>query len=298
MRKAKAISFGLVALTSFTAGALFLACGADDKGDPDGGARPGRGGTGGIDLSSLFGDSSAPDGSGGGGNGPDGSLADASPEAGKPDGSTHTCESCGSAESAKSCGAALSACRADVGCKRIYDCIYTYRGCGLTSSDIDCIQGCFDDYCQDDKSVSLYLAYDQCTYCSPNCASLCGSYCSAFPDGGAIATRCTGVTDGGIGDADPKDANAIPDSGSPDASDAQADASADAKDDPPPQVCVPGKQEACACVGGAQGAQACNSTGTGYGPCICPKPDAGSGGSGGTGGEGGSGGSNEEEEED
>ena len=41
-------------------------------------------------------------------------------------------------------------------------------------------------------------------------------------------------------------------------------------------VCAPGKQEACACPGGAQGAQKCNATGTGYGDCACPdSPDAG-----------------------
>ncbi len=58
-------------------------------------------------------------------------------------------------------------------------------------------------------------------------------------------------------------------------------------------VCVPGAQVSCACPGAVQGAQACNQSGTGYEPCVCP--DAGgnggtpSGGGGSTSG-GGSGG--------
>lgn len=45
------------------------------------------------------------------------------------------------------------------------------------------------------------------------------------------------------------------------------------------QVCSPGQQIACACPGGAQGAQACNSSGTGYGACDCPMGTGGGGGS-------------------
>ncbi len=51
---------------------------------------------------------------------------------------------------------------------------------------------------------------------------------------------------------------------------------------------MPGSQVACACVNGAQGAQKCNASGTGYDPCECP--DAGAGGTGGTSGSGGTGG--------
>lgn len=56
-----------------------------------------------------------------------------------------------------------------------------------------------------------------------------------------------------------------------------------------PQACVPGQQIPCACPGGSQGAQACNATGTGYEPCVCPDGGGGIGGSGGTmtGGSGG-----------
>ena len=39
------------------------------------------------------------------------------------------------------------------------------------------------------------------------------------------------------------------------------------------QVCIPGQQVACACVGGESGAQVCVPNGTGYGVCECP--DAG-----------------------
>ena len=56
-------------------------------------------------------------------------------------------------------------------------------------------------------------------------------------------------------------------------------------DEDPAQVCAPGRQEACACPGGGQGAQVCNTEGTGYGACApC---DANAGGSGGGGGEAG-----------
>ena len=37
-----------------------------------------------------------------------------------------------------------------------------------------------------------------------------------------------------------------------------------------PARCAPGIQVACACPGGAQGAQACNASGDGYGACACP----------------------------
>lgn len=39
------------------------------------------------------------------------------------------------------------------------------------------------------------------------------------------------------------------------------------------RVCSPGAQVACACVGGAAGAQVCRNDGSGYGACDCP--DAG-----------------------
>jgi hypothetical protein len=51
-------------------------------------------------------------------------------------------------------------------------------------------------------------------------------------------------------------------------------------------LCVPGVQVACACGGGREGFQRCNTQGSGYEPCVC---DPGSGGSGGTGNAGGSG---------
>lgn len=37
-----------------------------------------------------------------------------------------------------------------------------------------------------------------------------------------------------------------------------------------PSRCAPGVQIACACPGGAQGAQACGPSGDGYGACACP----------------------------
>ena len=46
--------------------------------------------------------------------------------------------------------------------------------------------------------------------------------------------------------------------------------------------CVPGDQKACACPGGAQGAQACSADGKGYADCVC-----GAGGAGGASGAGG-----------
>lgn len=46
--------------------------------------------------------------------------------------------------------------------------------------------------------------------------------------------------------------------------------------------CVPGDQKACACPGGAQGAQACTADGKGYADCVC-----GAGGAGGASGAGG-----------
>ena len=52
----------------------------------------------------------------------------------------------------------------------------------------------------------------------------------------------------------------------------------DADGTAPGGVCTPGKQEACACPGGAQGAQACNAQGTAFGACECPDASAGTGG--------------------
>lgn len=43
----------------------------------------------------------------------------------------------------------------------------------------------------------------------------------------------------------------------------------------PAQVCTPGAQVACTCVGGATGAQVCSSDGRSLGACDCP--DAGGG---------------------
>lgn len=40
-------------------------------------------------------------------------------------------------------------------------------------------------------------------------------------------------------------------------------------------VCEPGKQEACACVGGSVGAQRCSFDGEDWGPCKCPDADSG-----------------------
>jgi len=295
-----AVSFGLVFLASLSTGALFLACGAGDKEDPPGSR--GTGGGAGYDLDTIFGKRDAsPDVPLGGKDAGGGGVTDGGQEAstGDPDASKPvTCESCGSAQSVTQCGSALTACRANAGCKRIYDCIYTYRGCGLTSSDIGCIQGCLDDYCDDEKSVALYLAYDQCTYCSDACEEACGSYCSGFPNSGMIPTRCTdGVASDAGSDAAPTDAG-TPDANEPSDEDGGvvADAGPDVsepEDAGPEPVCVPGQQVGCACVGGAQGAQVCNSEGTGYGPCYCPpRPDGGEGGS------GGSGGDDDDEEED
>jgi hypothetical protein len=42
------------------------------------------------------------------------------------------------------------------------------------------------------------------------------------------------------------------------------------------QACLPGKVEACPCVGGGQGVQTCNPDGNSYGACDCPDPTAGS----------------------
>lgn len=38
----------------------------------------------------------------------------------------------------------------------------------------------------------------------------------------------------------------------------------------PTTACLPGKQEACACPGGTQGAQVCAADGNSYGACSCP----------------------------
>jgi hypothetical protein len=57
-------------------------------------------------------------------------------------------------------------------------------------------------------------------------------------------------------------------------------------------VCAPGAQVACACVGGTTGAQVCKADGSGYEACQCPEPTSTSstGGQGGAGGQGGIGG--------
>ncbi len=42
---------------------------------------------------------------------------------------------------------------------------------------------------------------------------------------------------------------------------------------PPPAGCVPGSTQACLCIGGASGVQACNALGRGFDPCVCmPSP--------------------------
>ncbi len=38
-------------------------------------------------------------------------------------------------------------------------------------------------------------------------------------------------------------------------------------------VCVPGRQEACACLAGAMGVQVCSAAATGFGVCECPATD-------------------------
>jgi hypothetical protein len=56
-------------------------------------------------------------------------------------------------------------------------------------------------------------------------------------------------------------------------------------------ACTPGKQEACPCLGGAQGVQVCKYDGTGFSPCVCPDASAaGAGGDPGSGGTAGAGG--------
>jgi hypothetical protein len=39
------------------------------------------------------------------------------------------------------------------------------------------------------------------------------------------------------------------------------------------RACTPGKQESCACLGGAQGVQICKADGSGLGKCACPEPE-------------------------
>jgi hypothetical protein len=39
----------------------------------------------------------------------------------------------------------------------------------------------------------------------------------------------------------------------------------------PKLACTPGKQESCACLGGAQGVQICKDDGSGLGKCECPE---------------------------
>ena len=63
-----------------------------------------------------------------------------------------------------------------------------------------------------------------------------------------------------------------------DAADARADVGKDSREDTAtdaavdsrPRVCEPGKQEACACVGGALGAQRCAGDGMSWEACACP----------------------------
>lgn len=43
-------------------------------------------------------------------------------------------------------------------------------------------------------------------------------------------------------------------------------------------ACVAGKQEACACPGGAKGAQSCKADGSGFDKCVCPEEARASGG--------------------
>jgi len=51
--------------------------------------------------------------------------------------------------------------------------------------------------------------------------------------------------------------------------------------------CVPGRQEQCACPGGADGVQTCADDGQSFGTCDCGGTGAGSGAGGGSGGAGG-----------
>ena len=61
--------------------------------------------------------------------------------------------------------------------------------------------------------------------------------------------------------------------------------SSESAENSPSTICSPGKQEACACPGGEEGAQRCNDDGSAWGPCECV--DAGASGSGGAAGTGG-----------
>ncbi|UQA58296.1 hypothetical protein [Polyangium aurulentum] len=79
-----------------------------------------------------------------------------------------------------------------------------------------------------------------------------------------------------------------PDPGNPSGSTSSSSGAGGSGGSTPP-LCVPGQQVACACPGGAMGAQACNAEGNGYEPCQCETSGTG-GGSGGMGGNGGSGG--------
>lgn len=47
-------------------------------------------------------------------------------------------------------------------------------------------------------------------------------------------------------------------------------------------LCVPGLQQSCACLGGVQGYQVCNTNGTAWEPCVCPDGGGGAAGTGGT----------------
>lgn len=55
-----------------------------------------------------------------------------------------------------------------------------------------------------------------------------------------------------------------------DIADSRADTATDAAADTQARVCEPGKQEACACVGGALGAQRCADDGALWEACACP----------------------------
>lgn len=46
-------------------------------------------------------------------------------------------------------------------------------------------------------------------------------------------------------------------------------AASDVAAEPAPSVCEPGKQEACTCYDGSEGAQRCSKDGSGWGDCVC-----------------------------
>ncbi|HWQ99509.1 MAG TPA: putative metal-binding motif-containing protein [Candidatus Methylomirabilis sp.] len=103
--------------------------------------------------------------------------------------------------------------------------------------------------------------------------------CSANGDSYGLCVGCTG-TDGGMGGA----------GGAGGSSGSGGSAGTSGSGGSGSQVCVPGKQIACPCIGGAQGAQVCAPDGLYFLPCQCPG-GTGGGGAGGSSGAGGSGGS-------